>query len=130
VLAVPQGAKPFTHMLLAYDDSLTSKEALFIAAYLARSWQMPLTVISVKTGNEEVDIVGDARTYLTDEKIQANFIEKQGKAASEILQVAKDYFCDLIIIGSYGHNPILEVALGSTVDGILRAFAGSVLVCR
>ncbi|MFC1879286.1 universal stress protein [Chloroflexota bacterium] len=130
VLAVPPGVKPFTHMLLAYDDSLTSREALFIAAYFAKSWEMPLTVISVKTGDEDVDIVGYARSYLTNEKIQANFIEKQGKAASEVLQVAKDCLCDLIIMGSYGHNPILEIALGSTVDEILRAFTGAVLTCR
>ena len=130
VLAVRQGVKPFTRMLLAYDDSLTSKEALFIAAHFAKSWQMPLTVVTVKTENEDVDILRYARNYLADEKIQANFIGKQGKAASEILQVAKDCLCDLIIMGSYGHNPILEVALGSTVDEILRAFTGSVLVCR
>jgi len=130
VLVVPQGTKPFTHMLLAYDDSLTSKEALFIAAYLAKSWQMPLTVVTVKTENEDVDILRYARNYLADEKIQANFIGKQGKAASEILQVAKDYLCDLIIIGSYGHNPILEVVLGSTVDEILRNFDSAVFVCR
>jgi nucleotide-binding universal stress UspA family protein len=115
---------------LAYDDSLTSKEALFIAAYFAKSWQMRLTVVSVKTRDEDVDTVRYARSYLTDEKIQADFIEKQGKAASRILQVAKECFCDLIIMGSYGHNPIMEVALGSTVDGILRNFDCAVLVCR
>jgi nucleotide-binding universal stress UspA family protein len=130
VLAVPQGSQPFNRLLLAYDDSPTSKEALFIAAHITKSWQIPLTVVTVKTENEDFDIARYARSYLADEKNQVNFIEKKGEAASEIMKVADDCFCDLIIMGSYGHNPILEVALGSTVDEILRAFTGSVLVCR
>jgi nucleotide-binding universal stress UspA family protein len=130
VLAVPQDVELSTHMLLAYDGSLTSKEALFIAAYFAKYWPTKLTVVSVKTGDEDEDTLRYARSYLADENIQANFVEKQGQAAAEILQVAQDCLCNLIIMGSYGHNPILEVALGSTVDEILRNFKGAVLVCR
>jgi nucleotide-binding universal stress UspA family protein len=33
-------------------------------------------------------------------------------------------------MGSYGFSPVLEVALGSTVDQVLRRSRQPVLVCR
>lgn len=130
VLAVPQNAKLFTRLLVAYDDSITSKEALFIATYFAKNWEMPLTVISVEAGDEGVDSLKYARNYLANENIQADFIERRGEAAPEILQAARDHLCDLVIMGSYGRNPILEVVLGSTVDEILRNSDSAMLICR
>jgi nucleotide-binding universal stress UspA family protein len=130
LLAVPQGAKPLTHMLLAYDDSLTSKEALYISVYLANQWKNKLTIVAVTANEHSPSILDYPREYLEEKNILADYIERQGTAATEILQTAKNCNCDLIIMGSYGHNPIVEVALGSTVDEVLRAFDGSVLICR
>jgi len=130
VLAVPQGTKTFERALLAYDDSPTSREAMFIAAYLAKQWDMPLTVISVKPEGGTEGSILPARQYLEDKNIKADYVEKHGKASFEILETAKESRSDLIIIGNYGHRPVLEIALGSAVDEILRASDASVLVCR
>lgn len=130
ILAVPYGTKPFTRVLLAYDDSPGSREALYIATHISKTWRMPLTVVSVEAEKDDVDILSYARSYLADVKVHAKYVEKQGETAPQILQVARDNACDLIIMGSYGHNPILEVAFGSTVNVVLRNFDGAVLICR
>jgi nucleotide-binding universal stress UspA family protein len=130
VLAVPQGAEKFERALLAYDDSPTSREAMFIAAYMAHQWQMPLTVVSVHADGNRADALDHARQYLQGKNIHAGFVERKGNPAHEILQTARQNNCNLIVMGSYGHRAVLEIALGSAVDEILRSFRGSVMVCR
>lgn len=130
VLAVPQGAEKFERALLAYDDSPTSREAMFIAAYVAHQWQMPLTVVSVRADGNRPDALHHARQYLQGKNIHADFVERKGNPAHEILQTARQNNCNLIVMGNYGHRAVLEIALGSAVDEILRSFRGSVMVCR
>lgn len=130
VLAVPQGAEKFERALLAYDDSPTSREAMFIAAYMAHQWQMPLTVVSVRADSNRPDALNHARQYLQGKNSHADFVERKGNPAYEILQTARQNNCNLIVMGNYGHRAVLEIALGSAVDEILRSFRGSVMVCR
>ncbi|MCP4141221.1 MAG: universal stress protein [Chloroflexi bacterium] len=131
ILAVPQNAKKISHILLAYDDSNASKEALYVAAHLSKDWKMPLNLLSVQEDEKKAITPSYAQEYLEEKKIQANFINRQGEAAEEILKEAKKQDTNLIIMGSYGYNnPIMEVALGSTVDEVLRNSENSVLICR
>lgn len=130
VLAVPQGAGKIARALLAYDDSPASREALFIAAYLVKNWNLPLTVVTVNEKERKKDSLASARQYLEQKGIAATYAEKQGDVAFEILQTAKTSSSNLIIMGNYGSAPFLSIAIGSTVDNVLRVFGGSVLVCR
>ena len=130
VLIVPQGAVNPSRLLLAYDGSPTSNEATFIAAYMAKQWGLPLTVVSVITGEGHEDVIRQAQSYLEDKGVSADYNKKRGQPPLEIIQVADQCNCDLILMGSYGHNPLLEIALGSVVDEVLRGFCGAVLVCR
>lgn len=130
VLAVPMGAKAVHRVLLAYDDSLSSKEALYIATHLGKRWKSPLTVISVTPKDEAKDILNYPREYLQEAKVHAEYLERTGSPASQILQTASDKQSDLILMGTYGYSPIKAVALGSTVDEILRAFDHSTMICR
>ncbi|MEA2009066.1 MAG: universal stress protein, partial [Chloroflexota bacterium] len=50
LLTVPGAATPLKHMLLAYDGSPKSREALYIAAYMANRWENSLTVLSGSQG--------------------------------------------------------------------------------
>lgn len=56
ILFTPQASSPLSHALLAYDGSLKSQEALFIAAYLAGAWKIPLSVLSVGSEPDTKDI--------------------------------------------------------------------------
>ena len=131
VLAVPGAASPLSHALLAYDGSSKAEEALFVATYLAGRWHIPLTVVTVmESGRATPETQVRARTYLETRGIQAVFVQESGTVPEVILQMAETQQSDLIVMGGYGHSPVLEVVLGSAVDQILRQSRKPVLVCR
>jgi nucleotide-binding universal stress UspA family protein len=131
ILFTPQVAKSLDRALLAYDGSLKAQEALFIATYLAGQWKVPLTVISI--GNESIinEIQGDARMYLEGHDISAEYFVSGGDNHVEIIfQYVDQHNIDLLLLGGYSRNPILEVVQGSNVDEILRQTNIPILICR
>jgi nucleotide-binding universal stress UspA family protein len=131
ILFTPQVAKSLDRALLAYDGSLKAQEALFIATYLAGQWKVPLTVISI--GNESIinEIQGDARMYLEGHDISAEYFVSGGDNHAEIIfQYVDQHNIDLLLLGGYSRNPILEVVQGSDVDEILRQTNIPILICR
>jgi nucleotide-binding universal stress UspA family protein len=131
VLATPQTVAPLNHALLAFDGSLKAREALYIAAYLAKKWMIPLEVVCVKDGgriNEET--LDQAKAYLESHSIQAGYFLESGQPAEAILKVRQQEGCDLIIMGGYGLSPLLEFVLGSVVDQVLRESEVPTLICR
>ena len=71
-----------------------------------------------------------ARQYLKQRNVKSIFVTETGNVSEAILTVAELYDCDLIIMGSYGRSPMLEIMLGSTVDPILQHSKIPVLICR
>ena len=132
VLAVPQ-YRPFPgKLLLAYDGSPKSEEALFVAAYLAEEHRTPLIVVTVLQAGQVTEAnVEHARQYLTLHEVQATFVvHESGGAGEAILAAAETHATQMIISGSYGAHPMVEVMLGSTVDRVLREARQPVLICR
>jgi nucleotide-binding universal stress UspA family protein len=131
VLAVPQMSSPMQHALLAFDGSRKAREALFVATYVAAAWQIPLTVVTVfENGKVAPETLLAARLYLENHKIAADTIAEKGPVAEAILRAAEAAQADLITMGGYGLNPMMEVVLGSAVDMVLRAADKPVLICR
>jgi nucleotide-binding universal stress UspA family protein len=131
VLAVPDAPSPMSRALLAYDGSPKANEALFVATYLAGSWQLPLWVIVVaESGLDAAKVVTHAREYIGQRAVAATFLEAEGPAAEAILDAAEAHDCDLLLMGGYGQGLVAEVVLGSTVDQVLRASRWPLLICR
>lgn len=131
ILAVPGRASPLQRALLAYDGSPKANEALFVAAYMAGKWQIPLVVVAVlEAEHVTLDTLKYAQTYLETRNVAATFVQEQGTIAWGIIRVAQLYECDFIIMGGYGFNPVVEVMFGSEVDQVLRAKQWPVLICR
>jgi nucleotide-binding universal stress UspA family protein len=141
ILAVPAFSDPantseaesrgLERALLAYDGSPKAQEALFVAAYLAGSWQIPLVVVTVTEKNGTMsETLDQAKAYLTSRNVPATYVTQPGPMAEAILQTATTYQSDLILMGGYGSNPMLEVVLGSSVDQILRQARQPLLICR
>jgi nucleotide-binding universal stress UspA family protein len=131
VMAVPGKRSPLNHALLAYDGSPKAQEALFIATYLGGKWGIPLTVVTV-TENSRItsETLARAQAYLETHQVPATFVEESGPAAEAILRTAEARQSDLILMGGYGHSPMVEVVLGSAVDEVLRTARQPVLFCR
>jgi nucleotide-binding universal stress UspA family protein len=130
VLAVPWAFSPMGHPLLAYDGSSKAKEALYLATYLAARGQVPLTVVTVLEGKPVIPgALAEAQAYLDLRGVQAKYLQESGPVAKTILQVADEHDSDLLLMGGYGHSPVVEVMLGSTVDSVLRASRQPVLIC-
>lgn len=131
ILAVPDQASSLDSALLAYDGSPKADEALFVAAYMAGRWHIPLVVTTVKDNSRVTeDTLGSARKYLEDYGVQALFILKEGPVALSILETAQEHKSRLILMGSYGEPPLKEIALGSVVDELLRTSRIPVLICH
>ena len=131
ILAVPHVVSPLSRALLAYDGSLKAQEALYVATYLVLQWQIPLTVITVIEGEHGPDSPLDhARQYIGSHGATASYVEEHGSVADVILRAAATHASDLILMGGYGFNPLLEAVIGSAVDQVLREAKQPVLICR
>lgn len=129
ILAVPS-APDIRRALLAYDGSPKADEALFAATYIALRWQLALAVVTVVEGAVSRATLQRAREYLEEHGVQATFVEAEGPAGDSIARAADEHSSDLIIVGGYGTNPVVEAMFGSTVDHLLRAGHRPTLICR
>ena len=130
VLAVP-AVTGLSRAVLAYDGSAKSNEALYVAAYLAGKWQAPLAVVTVAEQNRvPLEIADHALAYLDKHGIEPQVFRLTGSVGLSILQAARDFAADVIILGGYGYRPMLEVMLGSAVDTLLRKSDVPLLICR
>jgi nucleotide-binding universal stress UspA family protein len=60
ILAVPGPISKLGRALLAYDGSPKAQEGLFVAAYLASHWQLPLVVVTVIKQDRDEVLLEDA----------------------------------------------------------------------
>lgn len=128
VLALPTGATNLDRAILAFDGSAKSKEALFVAAYLAEQWKTALVVYTGE-GTHAAETQKIAREYLELHEIQAKYV--LAKASPETLQrIATEHQANLILMGGYGSAILKEVTLGSWVNYMLREQSAPVLICR
>jgi nucleotide-binding universal stress UspA family protein len=131
ILAVPREPTALDRALAAYDGSPKSKEALFVAAYLAARWSIELAVISVAgAGIDAQGTLDKAGEYLRSRNVQAKPILGEGGVAEAILNAADREGSQLLILGGYGSHPVVEAVLGSQVDAVLRGSRLPVLICR
>jgi nucleotide-binding universal stress UspA family protein/uncharacterized ParB-like nuclease family protein len=132
VWLVPAEYRPIRQVLLAFDGSEKSKEALYIAAYIGTDWKAKVTVLTSKDKyGTELSQQDFAYEYLKSFKVDTNFLQKTGdEPADVILQSASECNADVILVGGYGYNPVMEWMLGSTVNGILQKSKLPVCVCQ
>ncbi|MCA9957502.1 MAG: universal stress protein [Anaerolineales bacterium] len=130
-LALAETVSPLQHMLLAYNDTPESDEALYVATYLASKWQIPLTVQSVSI-REEVSAaaLAKAEQYLSQNGVTATYLAGQGDVATTLVETAVAQQCDFIVTGSPRLNPMFELVLGTTVTRLLQQSPLPLLICR
>lgn len=131
VLTVPRPTERLERILLAYDATPKSEEALAMAAYLAARWKIELKVLTVTEAGEIVERARmRARDYLGEYGVRAQFLYERGPAGAAIVDAAERNGCDLIVIGGYGRSMVGTLMLGSTAEEVLRTHRLPTLICQ
>jgi nucleotide-binding universal stress UspA family protein len=130
ILAIPGKVSKLNHALLAFDGSPKSKEALFVATYLAEQWKTELTIFT-GLGDESSDssVQEFAQNYLEFNEIEARFIT-QKYSAETFKATAEEINADLLIMGGYSGSILKEMTIGSSVNYMLRESQLPILICR
>lgn len=130
ILTVPGKISPLDKALLAFDGSVKSKEALFVAAYTADFWKANLTVMTLTRGGHAKYSAQDyARAYLELHEVDAEYVETEG-TIDTFLEITKEREINLILMGGYSGTAFKEVIFGSLVNELLRRFENPILICR
>lgn len=130
ILTIPGEISTLDRALLAFDGSPKSKEALFVAAYIAERWGTRLTVMTLTgTGNASTSAQDNARAYLDLHEIEAEYVLTSG-SSDAFLGVSHERDISLILMGGYSGNALKEVVIGSLVNHLLRKFEYPILICR
>lgn len=131
LLAACKSPSHMRRPLLAYDGSPKADEAMYVAAYLAKKHHLPLIVVTAINNDQQTAVVQHkVKKYLSSHQIKATYIIKKGSPFDVIQNTAQTFNCDLLIMGSFGFKPLLEIVLGSTVDQFLSAGDRPILICR
>ena len=130
----------FQHILVATDFAPASNDALDLAIRLAGEQKASLTILHVcevpafaysGLGFAPADLlspVAEAAASRLDELVvatRARFpaakgICKMGVPHEQILQVAAEVGCDLLVLGTHGRRGMAHVALGSVAEKVVR----------
>lgn len=136
-------------MLIAYDGSQSSKKALLKAKdYLMKNphtefevisvWDVPIRQYEVSMyddiikvyKNSAQTIVEEAEGEMTKLNNKQQYSVLQGHPSTTIIDYAKDYDFDLIVIGSRGLGGIQKFFLGSVSYHVVQKAHCSVLVVK
>lgn len=136
----------YKKILVAYDDSPSSQNALSLASQLARehkSWIKVVTVVPVYEGNLELigvhnikdtitgpgeNILAQARKIADSENVNILTGLKQGKPYEHIVQMADEESCDLIVMGRKGMHHLTRELMGSVTARVIGHTDKNVLV--
>lgn len=131
ILSVPSQPTGMHSILLAFDGSLKSREAMYIAAYFGSQHGSKLTVLTSSEGlaNPE-EIQGEAQHYLSQFPMAPDYLLHTDPVPQAIAELNNERSIDLVMIGGYGGNALRDVVLGSTVDEVLREIQLPILICR
>ncbi|NTU56329.1 MAG: universal stress protein, partial [Anaerolineales bacterium] len=131
LLTVPMQASQFQRALLAYDGTDRSKEALFVATYLAEMWKTELVVFTALDGTKvKADAQEYVRRYLDIHELEAEYILSERGAMDFLKQTVEERNADLVFMGSHGGTVFNQVFVGSALDYMLRESKVPIFICR
>src|SRR5690606_228732 len=102
-------AEPGTkRVLVAYDGSAHSRQALRAAVGVAQEWSMELSLLVVADATAGQRLLDEARNYLQSHGVTVQYELRQGEPAEMIVLQAQESKADVIVMGTYGHAKVLE----------------------
>jgi universal stress protein A len=138
--------KTIQSILYATDFSAQADAAFPLAVALARDYGAKLTIAHVVPMPAFAYTTGDlaavphaspeeVREMLQrfdpqDPSVHVEYESAEGDASTEILQMAKKFHCDLIIIGTHGRTGLSRLLAGSVAEEVMRHAPCPVLTVR
>ncbi len=136
---------PFKRILTAVDFSPNSLEAFRVAAEMASVHSASVHLLHVieawpaVPGEAAVEFVQKANTAIEQlvassqpalEKVTLTTEVASGRAFDEIVNRARDWRADLIVLGTKGTTSLEQIFLGGTAEHVIKESACSVLIVR
>jgi len=124
LLITPPAARPllFQHALLAWDDSRECRRAASDALPLLRDCtQVSVARLTSRDGEAATAVqLNEVTVWLASHGITASpLVLHVNGDARQIVRIAEEHACDLIVAGGYGHSRAREWALGGTTRELL-----------
>jgi nucleotide-binding universal stress UspA family protein len=135
-------------ILVAADFSGCSEDAFQIARALARDYRARLIVLHVATpppfvtpgelqkalqrpDGYRAELEGRLRlVYVADSPDGVEYRVQDGDPAVEVLGVAREARCDLIVMGTHGRTGLGRLLMGSVAEQVMRKAACPVLTVK
>ena len=137
----------YMNILVPLDGSKYSEKALLHACDMAKNYQSSLTLLYVVEKSLSINLL-DRKEYLeilrkfgnkvlikgkdttTQYGIDSKIIMKEENIANEIIKLAKNKKCNLIIVGSKGFGSTARFFLGSISNKLVNNSACSILIIK
>ncbi|MGI6249851.1 MAG: hypothetical protein ACOYKD_00585 [Anaerolineaceae bacterium] len=132
ILVVKEQAIPITSLLLLFDGSSKSKQALYVAAYLTARRNYPLHILTVETGIPDIQSeISFAKTYLR--KLNLDFtyeLQTSGELVETVQAVVEREGISTVISGGYSGSSLLTRLFSTSVDRLLQKVNVPILICQ
>jgi nucleotide-binding universal stress UspA family protein len=116
--------------LLATDGSPPAMAALATATAFALPLDLPLAVVyCTSTPGRHEAFLDDIEARLTASGVACTVEVCQGNAHEDLVQYIRDHGHDLLFMGAFGQQRIIEWVLGSTTQYLLRTSPIPLVLC-
>ena len=121
VIAMPEGARPVSRVLAAYDGSMASANALRSFAIL-RAFDPSLVrlVFCREEGTDHEAILAEGRAYLELHGYNVQTSVLDGPPSTAILEDAISMEADLVVMGAVGRRGLSRLLAGDTAATLLE----------
>jgi len=108
-IVIMHAVEPITPMLVNFED--------FKHQVAKDRWEE--TVIKFKERIQDISVKADARTGISSVDLVSNILIRPGNPVEEILKVADEEGCDVIVLGTHGKGFLKRTFLGSVSSSVL-----------
>jgi nucleotide-binding universal stress UspA family protein len=130
-MVTPQHYDDIRKPLLATDGSPSAMAALQVAARLALPLGLPLQVVHCTTTAEAGrPYLLEACSRLAAEGVVCDADLCLGNAHEDLAHYMRDHGHDVLFMGAFGRRRVVEWALGSTTQYLLRTCPGALVLCH
>jgi nucleotide-binding universal stress UspA family protein len=131
VLVTPPSFREFANVLVAYDGSVESNQALKTTCetFVFSDTRLKAVIVTGDRNRCEA-LTQEIEAFVSPYEMDVDIECLRGEASSEILRYAEESRIDLIVMGAFGHSRIHDLILGGTTAYIIRNTTLPVLLNR